>query len=120
VHICEIHQEFATRFFQWAHHRCPLLEVLIWGTYEENFHQEAWQVTEDAKQGRDTSDCGVDRAPQQCFVKKLVELEDGTSQIAGASRVTRSRIRHDFPELQILSYETGRHIETRLADEAVR
>jgi hypothetical protein len=69
-------------------------------------------VTEDAKQGRDTSDCGVDRAPQQCFVKKLVELEDGTSQIAGASRVTRS--------LQILSYETGRHIETRLADEAVR
>ncbi|RYN17825.1 hypothetical protein AA0119_g5965 [Alternaria tenuissima] len=120
VHICEIHQEFATRFFQWAHHRCPLLEVLIWGTYEENFHQEAWQVTEDAKQGRDTSECGVDRAPQQCFVKKLVELEDGTSQIAGASRVTRSRIRDDFPELQILSYETGRHIETRLADEAVR
>ena len=34
-------------------------------------------MTEDAKQGRDTSDCGVDRAPQQCFVKKLVELEDG-------------------------------------------
>lgn len=77
-------------------------------------------MTEDAKQGRDTFDCGVDRAPQQCFVKKFVELEDGTSQIAGASRVTRSRIRHDFPELQILSYETGRHIETRLADEAVR
>lgn len=77
-------------------------------------------MTEDAKQGRDTFDCGVDRAPQQCFVKKLVKLEDGTSQIAGASRVTRSRIRDDFPELQILSYETGRHIETRLADEAVR
>ncbi|KAG9186751.1 hypothetical protein G6011_09859 [Alternaria panax] len=119
VNIRKIHQEFATRFFQWAHTQCPLLEVLIWGTCEENYHFKAQRVAEDEMKGRDTSYCVVERAPQECFVKKVLELDDGHFQIVAAS-VTRSQIRDDFPELHILNYDTGRYVEGRLADEAVR
>jgi RecB family exonuclease len=60
----------------------------------------------------------MERAPQQCFVKRVVELDDGTLQIT-AARITRSRVRDDFPELHILDYDTGSYVADRLAEEVV-
>jgi hypothetical protein len=107
--------QFATRFFRWAHTRCPFLKVLIWGTFEENQDDEILDAIE---RGHTAYGCVLEWAPQQCFVKKVIELDNGILQIT-AARATRNRIRHDFPEFNILDYDTGSTLECRLADEAV-
>jgi len=56
----------------------------------------------------------VENAAQQCFVKMVVELDDGTSQIE-AARCTQSRLRADFPNLYIIDYNTDTLVADRLA-----
>jgi hypothetical protein len=111
-------QQFATLFFQWAHTRCPLLKVLIWGSRETGWHSERLNALNEQSEGRHQSFGFSELMPQQCFVKRVRELDDGTFEVI-ATRVTRSRIRDDFPELHILDYDTGSQSADRLAEEAV-
>jgi hypothetical protein len=111
-------QQFATLFFQWAHARCPLLKVLIWGSREVGWHSEALNALDEQREGRPLSFGFSELMPQQCFVKRVTELDDGKFEVT-ATRVTRGRIRDDFPELRILDYDTGSQSADRLAEEAV-
>lgn len=56
----------------------------------------------------------VENSAQQSFSKKVVEIDNGTSQIE-ATRLTQSRIRADFPELYIFDYDTDTLVADRLA-----
>jgi hypothetical protein len=111
-------QKFATLFFQWAHTRCPLLKVLIWGSRETGWHSEGLNALNEQDEGRHLSLGCSELISQQCFVKRVRELDDESFEIT-ATRVTRGRIRDDFPELQILDYDTGSESADRLAEEAV-
>ena len=110
--------QFATRFFQWAHTHCPSLKVFVWGTYKDVDIHDCESIDAFVR-GRNGHVGSSERGQQQCFVKEIRELDDGTLQVT-AARSTRSEIRNDFPELHILDYDTGHYLADRLADEAVR
>lgn len=54
---------------------------------------------------RTDSPNSVEYIPQQCFVKRVGVLGNGATQISAVA-VPRSRIREDFPELDILGCDT--------------
>lgn len=107
----DIQHQLATQFFQWTHTRCPSLKILIIAPYSVTLPFGAFTEPEGGNAEPEFSYNIVENSVQQCFVKKVVELDNGTSQIT-ATRVTQSRLRADFPELYILDYDT----DTRVAD----
>ncbi|KAI2487727.1 hypothetical protein Ptr902_01860 [Pyrenophora tritici-repentis] len=99
-------QEFATLFSQWAHESCPHLEVLVWGMSKETPDTAVIDcLRTDDMEVRTNSAARVEKIPQQYFIKQLVKTDNGATQISAVS-VPRSRIREDFPELDIISCDT--------------
>ncbi|KAK1915392.1 hypothetical protein P3342_003202 [Pyrenophora teres f. teres] len=99
-------QEFATLFFQWAHASCPHLKVLVWGLSKETPDSAVIDcLRTDDMEVRTDSINGVEKIPQQYFIKQVVEVYNGATQISAVA-VPRSRIREDFPELDIISCDT--------------
>ncbi|KAI0575773.1 hypothetical protein TUN199_10292, partial [Pyrenophora tritici-repentis] len=91
---------------QWAHESCPHLEVLVWGMSKETPDTAVIDcLRTDDMEVRTNSAARVEKIPQQYFIKQLVKTDNGATQILAVS-VPRSRIREDFPELDIISCDT--------------
>ena len=110
----DIQHQVAIRFFQWTHTRCSTLKILIIAPYSVSPRFEASTGPDGGNAEPESFYNVVENSAQQCFVKKVIELDNGTSQIT-ATRVTQSRLRADFPELYIFDYDTDTLVADRLA-----
>ncbi|KAF2032007.1 hypothetical protein EK21DRAFT_61906 [Setomelanomma holmii] len=90
-------QQFATMFFQQTHKNSPRLDVLIWG-----MHGEATEL--DKEIARELGDGSFEIIPQIFFVKRRSQEESGAFVI-NASITTRSRLRDEFPDLDMLAHD---------------
>ncbi|CAO2650646.1 Nn.00g019380.m01.CDS01 [Neocucurbitaria sp. VM-36] len=106
--------QLAIRFFRDVHPYCPLLNVLVWGNYGEPSEGHIQGLRDDANDEGVT----IEQTSQYLFVKRKETLGDGRMQITAVS-VTLSRLRDEFPYLELLTYDPGHLILERVFSSAV-
>lgn len=90
-------QDLATLLFQRMHTKAPRLDVLVWGMHGE--------VTElDKVILQDLGAESYEDIPQIFLVKRSGQYENGTSYIYAAV-TTRTRLRDEFPDLDLLAHD---------------
>jgi hypothetical protein len=90
-------QDLAALIFQRMHTTAPRLNVLIWGMHGE--------VTElDKVILHDLGAESYEDIPQVFLVKRSGQYENGTSYIYAAV-TTRTRLRDEFPDLDLLAHD---------------
>jgi len=89
--------------------------MLIIAPYSVTLHyKEAYTEPDGGNASPEVSYNIVENSAQQGFSKKVVKIDNGTSQME-ATRLTQSRLRTDFPELYIFDYDTDTLVADRLA-----
>lgn len=76
--------------------------MLVWGTYGEPLEEMVQVALDDAH----NEGFAVERTSQYLFVKRRVALHNGLVQVK-ATRVSNSRLRDEFPDMDILACDPG-------------